>query len=397
MKKILFYLPFIKMGGIEIVSIEYLNELVKKGYKVDLIIDFDMGKDGNILECMIPKEVSFKYIKSENISKFIYYFRTLGKKNKIFNLLLYGFIILFDFYYYHKKVKKILAKEKYDCTISFYQFLPAHITSFKFSKHIIFLHGSVENFFGGIKNLFKAHYENKLNKYDYIITTANEMKEQLEDFYPKLSKIKIKMIYNPFNFEKMIKKSNMNDDLTSEEISLIKDDYICTVTRVDEHQKDLTTLILAYEKLYKENNIKDKLYIIGDGPSKVYLENFVKSKNLNHKILFLGKKINSFIWTKNANLFILSSKYEGFGLALVDAMAVNTFVISSNCKTGPKEILQNGVCGDLFEVGNIDELSSKIYHTLNDSEYKNNKIIKASKRIEEFKSINSINILDELL
>ncbi|MBT6505730.1 hypothetical protein HOK68_03045, partial [Candidatus Woesearchaeota archaeon] len=97
-RKILFYLPFIKLGGIERVSIEYLNGLISKGYKVDLIIDFDMGKDGNTFEYAIPKGVNFQYIKSKKVSRFIYIFRTLGKKNKIFNIFLYGFMILFDFY-----------------------------------------------------------------------------------------------------------------------------------------------------------------------------------------------------------------------------------------------------------------------------------------------------------
>ena len=73
MKKILFYLPFIKVGGIEKVSIEYLTGLINKGYKVDLIIDFDMAKYGNTFEYAIPKEVNYKYIKSEKVSKFIYY------------------------------------------------------------------------------------------------------------------------------------------------------------------------------------------------------------------------------------------------------------------------------------------------------------------------------------
>ena len=108
MKKILFYIPFIKVGGIEKVSISYLNGLIESGYKVDLIIDFNMGKRGNAFEHMLPKKLNYKYIKNESVSKFIYYFRTLGKTNKIFNLPLYFLILLFDFYYYHLKVKKIL-------------------------------------------------------------------------------------------------------------------------------------------------------------------------------------------------------------------------------------------------------------------------------------------------
>ncbi len=137
MKRILFYLPFIKVGGIEKVSIEYLKALLEKGYQVDLIIDFDMGTDGNTFEYAIPKEINYKYIKSQKISSLLYYFRTLGKKNKLFNFPLYALMIIFDFYYYHTKLKKIANDGKYDYTISFYQFLPAYITNIKSSKHIM--------------------------------------------------------------------------------------------------------------------------------------------------------------------------------------------------------------------------------------------------------------------
>jgi len=396
-KKILFYLHFIKVGGAELVAIEYIKGLIKKGYKVDLIIDFDMGKDDNTFEYAIPKKVDYKYIKPEKISKFIYKLRTLGKKNKIFNIFLYGSIIFFDFYYYHTKVKKILKINNYDITISFYQFLPGYITKFKNIKHIIWLHGSVEHFFGGIKNLFKSSYEKKLNKYDYIVTIANEMQEQLEDFYPNLPKEKIKMIYNPFDFDKIREKASNEKYLTDNEKLLFKKEFICTVTRVDEHQKDLTTLILAYDKIYKANKIREKLYIIGDGPDKVKMQNLVKSKKLQKQILFLGKKTNPFIWMKNTKLFILSSKFEGFGLVLVEAMAVETFVISSLCKTGPKEILQDGECGDLFEIGDVEKLANKIEFILNNAEYRNDKIKKANDRIKEFEKENSIKMLNEII
>lgn len=97
MKKILFYLPFIKVGGIEKVSIEYLKALLEKNYQIDLIIDFDMGINGNTLEKAIPYRIKYKYIKSQKISSLIYYFRTLGKKNKLFNFPLYVLMILFVF------------------------------------------------------------------------------------------------------------------------------------------------------------------------------------------------------------------------------------------------------------------------------------------------------------
>lgn len=394
MKKILFYLHFTKIGGAELVAMQYMQGLVNAGYKVDLIVDFNMGNDGNTFEYAIPKGIDFIYVKSEKVSKFIYGLRTLGKKNKFFTLLLYGFNILFDFYYYHSKIKKIMLQENYDFSISFYQFLPAYITSFKSVKHIIWLHGSVEHFFKGIAKLFVSTYGKKLNKYDVIVTIAKEMEGQLKIFYPQIPKEKIKRIYNPFDFKAIIEKSTDINGLNDDELKLLEENYMCTVTRLDENQKDLLTLILAYERLYQVSKLLDKLYVIGDGPSKNELISIVNEKNLQNQILFLGKKINPFIWMKNAKLFILSSKFEGLPTVLIEAMSVGTFVISSNCKTGPKEILLDGYCGDLFEVGNVDELSKKIDFAVVNDKYRNQKILKGHDRIKEFdKEISVANLI----
>lgn len=382
MKRILFYTPFITIGGgVQKVTADYVNLLTERGYEVDLIVDFNMGEEVEIYK--LPKNIQFQYIKSEKVSNLIYFFRTLGKKNKLFNFPLYALMIIFDFYYYHTKVKKIVNDGKYDWTVSFYQFLPAYLTNIKSSKHIIWLHGSIEHFFGGIKNIFKKSYEEKLNKYDYIVTIADEMREQLENFYPNLPKNKIKRIYNPFDFEEIYKKMDDVNSLNDEEKELICDNFICTVGRLEEG-KDFKTLINTYEFLYKNNKIKEKLYIVGDGPSKENLIEIVKTKELDKNILFLGKKINPYIWMRKAKIFILSSKSEGFGLVLVEAMACETFVISSSCKTGPKEILCSGECGDLFEVGHVQELANKIIYVLNNDEYRFQKIGKAKERIKEF-------------
>jgi len=396
-KNVLFYLPFTKVGGLERVSIEYLNGLIQKGYSVDLIIDFDMGKDGNTLEHLIPKEISYTYIKPEKLSKFIYGFRTRGKEKKIYNLFLYSMIVLTDCYYYHTKVKHLLKNGKYDYTISFYQFLPSYITSDKSAKHIIWLHGSVEHFFGKLRKIFKNNYKAKLKKYDYIVTIAEEMREQLIDFCPSLDRQRVKMVYNPFDFETMKTKSTQKQELNDDEKSLLNDDYFCTVTRIDEHQKDLTTLILAYEKLYRLDKIKEKLYIIGDGPSKSSLEDMVKGKHLENEILFLGRKLNPFVWMKNAKAFVLSSVYEGLPTVLIEAMACEVFVISSKCKTGPTEILKNGQCGDLFEVGNVNELSEKLIYALKDKDYRESKIKKASKSLVRFEKEFSMQNLYDIL
>ncbi len=397
MAKILFYIPFIKIGGLEQVAVAYLKLLIQKGYKVDVLIDFNLGEEGNTFIHELPDQAEYQFVKSEKSSLFIYKFRTLGKKYKIFNILLYGFLLIFDVLYYHFKVKKIVNKGEYDCTISFYQFLPSYITRHKNTRHIIWLHGSVEHFFNGITKLFKKSYQRKLEKYDHIVTIAKEMQEQLIKMYPDLPQEKVKMIYNPFDLEKIREKSADMNSLSQADQTLIEGDYICTVTRIDENQKDIKTLILAFAKLYQEQTIPEKLYIIGEGQSQEELMQFVVSLGLEERILFLGKKSNPFIWMKHANIFILSSKFEGFGMVLVEAMTVGTFVISSNCKTGPSEILQQGACGDLFDIGDTATLATLMNRALNDDVYRNTKIDKATQRLKEFKKETSLAQLSNLL
>jgi hypothetical protein len=126
----------------------------------------------------------------------------------------------------------------YDTTITFYQFLPSYITNFKKMKHILWLHGSVEHFFKGFAKFFVSSYERKLDKYDFVVTIAQDMKNQLQEFFPKLEQSKIKMIYNPFNFDDILLKSNDIQDLTYSELKLLNENFICTASRLDENHKD---------------------------------------------------------------------------------------------------------------------------------------------------------------
>ena len=103
------------------------------------------------------------------------------------------------------------------------------------------------------------------------------------------------------------------------------------------------------------------------------LEDLCIKKDLKDKVIFLGMVDNPFHLMKNAQAFILSSKVEGFGLVLVEALYCETKVISSNCPTGPSQILLNGEAGELFEISNVKELLNKL-EIIADKEYKKDKI-----------------------
>lgn len=365
--KILFYTLSTHLGGgIETVTIEYVNDFIKNGYDVDLLVDYDMGEDEKSIVKYMDKNVNIQYLKSVKLSKSIYSFRNKGQKNKIYNLFLYASIILSDFFLWRKKIKE-LKKNNYVATITFFQYLPAYITKIKGAKHFIFLHGSVEHFFQGIRKYFKKLFFYKLNKFDYVCTVSEEMLAQLRDVFPKLTN-KQETIYNPFDYKKIKEKAKDYSELSKEEKELIKKPYICSVGRINEGQKDFTTLINSYKKLVDKNKIEENLLIVGDGPDLELLEEYVKKIELEKRIFFLGRKSNPYVWIDNCKLFVLSTKFEGFGLVLTESMLLNKKVISSNCLVGPKEILENGKYGKLFEIGNVEELSEKILITLGEKE-----------------------------
>lgn len=358
MKKILFYTTFLTQGGgIEVVTVRYINKFIENGYKVDLYIDYDMGEE-NIREKEIDKRVKITYLKSEKISKLIYKLRTLGKEKKIYNIFLYILILVSDFIVWKKEIKKI-RRENYDATISFFQFLPSYITKVKGPKHMIFLHGSVRQYFEGIRKYFKNSFFNKINRFDYICTVSEEMRVQLKEIFPNLTNKQV-TIYNPIDFETIENKACERGDLTLDEEKLLNSSYICSVGRLDEGQKDFSTLINAYANLKFNNKISEKLVLVGDGPDREKLENLVRELKLENDIIFLGKKSNPYIWMKNSKAFILSSKYEGLPTVLIEALILDVPSISSNCLTGPVEILENGKFGELFNIGNVKELEEKI-------------------------------------
>ena len=107
-----------------------------------------------------------------------------------------------------------------------------------------------------------------------------------------------------------------------------------------------------------------KLMIIGEGEERKNLENQVKIMNLENQVIFAGfqKDINPFYQT--ADLFVLSSNYEGFGNVLLEALINGVNIVSTDCKSGPAEILSDGKYGKLVPVNDVEALASGIIEVL---------------------------------
>ena len=120
------------------------------------------------------------------------------------------------------------------------------------------------------------------------------------------------------------------------------------------------------------------MVILGDGEERVMLEKAIKSYNLEHSIFLPGWVDDPMPYLCLSDLLILSSDYEGFGLVIVEALSVGVNVVSTNCKTGPSEILKDGEFGFLCKVGNALSLANSVNIALENSLPKEQLISRAS-------------------
>lgn len=129
-------------------------------------------------------------------------------------------------------------------------------------------------------------------------------------------------------------------------------------------QKDYPTLLRAFAKLRASRPVR--LAILGSGNAKVKtrLEALAKDLNVADWVAFLGFQPNPLPYIARANLLVLSSRWEGLPNVLIEALACGTPVVSTDCPSGPAEILENGRYGRLVPVGDVDALARAMAEVL---------------------------------
>jgi len=130
-------------------------------------------------------------------------------------------------------------------------------------------------------------------------------------------------------------------------------------------EKDVATLLKAFAMVRVPSN----LLLLADGPERAALEQFVKENKLSNRVSFLGHVKNPYPYFKKSDTLVLSSKREGLPTVLIEALAFGMKVVSTDCKSGPREILRDGAYGTLVPVGDSDALAKAIETSLkNDKE-----------------------------
>jgi glycosyltransferase involved in cell wall biosynthesis len=127
-------------------------------------------------------------------------------------------------------------------------------------------------------------------------------------------------------------------------------------------QKDYPTLLRAFAAVCQKKPAR--LLILGEGVERPHLEMLARQLGLAGQVQMPGIVQNPFAYMAQAQLLVLSSKWEGFGNVLVEALACGTPVVSTDCRSGPREILDDGRFGRLVPVGDAESLAAAILETL---------------------------------
>ncbi len=352
MKKIVFCIYSLNVGGAE----KLLSDLVKglfetKNYEITVLV---FQETGSFIEKNIKKYCEFKtMISKEDSQKKLYFnslkklYLSLAKKNN-FNKVMEDKDIVIDFLSgdFHKYIKPL-----------------------KKIKKIIWLHSEYEYL-----KIKKVDIKKKINDYDKIITVCDEILYQIEEEQSYL-KEKLKRVYAFFDLDRISKK--LEEKNIFENSQILKEKYFVTVCRLEEGDKDVATIIKAFGEYKGE----EKLYVVGDGKDRGKLEELSKEMVNKDKIIFLGMQENPYVIMKHSSAFIFSSKSEGFGMVLVEALFSGTKVISSNHKAGVHEILENGTLGRIFELGNKENLL-ELMNGISEFKIDRDKVLESLKKYE---------------
>jgi len=326
-KKILIIIPSLDVGGgAEKIAASLTNRLSEK-FKIYILT----------------------FYKSKNIYPYTGVYITLKQNLKTWQKLFLPFKI-------YKKIKSIAP----DIIISFmdYTSIITFFTKFIFQIKVPLIVCSHTNPIIAYRNklwylkfFIKLVYPLKwINK---IVTVSLGTQYMFENIF-KIKHNKIKTIYNGININEIQKLKNekvsdYNNIFYNNDV--IKFITIGSLRKVKGHD----SLINSYLNV-KNHLPNSKLIIIGDGPLRKELEQLIEKLELKDDVLLMGLRKNPYKYMAKSDIFVLSSKYEGFPNVLLEALACGLPIISTDCETGPREILDHGKYGLLVDENNFDDL-----------------------------------------
>ena len=345
-RKILIILPNLTGGGAERVHVNLANDWAIHGFDVEFVL---MRKEGDLIQLLHPK-ISVVGLNVDRIRDSIIPLAAHLRKSRPQVVLaamwpLTSAVVL----------AWLLSGLKGKLYLSDHE----HLTSSYIRR------GRAKQSY--LKNLIRFSYPLASG----VIAVSRGVREDLCEL-GNLPEQKVRVIYNPavIGIASRREVHSSTEQLWGSDVAF----HLLTVGRLAP-EKDHVTLIKAFALLPESLNAK--LVILGEGPLRAELEALVTLLHLTDRVFLPGFMMDPYPWFFRADLFVLSSLWEGFGNVIVEAFECGVPVVSTNCPSGPAEILEDGRFGKLVPVNDPLALAEAIVDSLNMSHDKTSLIRRA--------------------
>ncbi|PYS13638.1 MAG: hypothetical protein DMG15_10530 [Acidobacteria bacterium] len=221
-----------------------------------------------------------------------------------------------------------------------------------------------------------------------IVAVAHGVKLDLSKHVRWIER-KLAVIHNPIDIEAVRSRAQEGPGLGSDLPNVIM------VARLTNKQKAGDLLLNAFAGVAKK--VPARLTFVGDGPDLAALRRQAENLGIARVVNFMGFRENPFPLVRSADVFVLPSRYEGFGCVLIEAMCLGVPVVATDCPHGPAEILLDGNNGILVPIGDEDALRDAILRLLMDPVLRANVARAGLERAESFRPVHAISAYQELI
>lgn len=342
-KKVALFLPSLVGGGAERVMLSLASEFADQGHRVDLVL---AKASGDYMQ-QVPANVHIVDLHSSRV--------------------LYSFFPLVRYLRKHKP-QSVLSALNHTNIIAICAVSLANIQA----KTVVSIHSNLTQFSKVTKQRLIMKWIPPLMRWSFkrahkVVAVsqgvADDVIEQLH-----LPEEKVQVIYNPVVDDSLIQKAN--EPVHHPWFQEGEPPVLLAVGRLTP-EKDFPNLLRAFAKLREQKEAR--LIILGEGGKRAELEALAAELGVANDVQLPGFVENPYAYMKKARLFVLSSSCEGLPTVLIEALACGTEVVSTDCPSGPREILKGGSYGSLVPIENSDALFQAINERLDTKKEETNR------------------------
>lgn len=352
-EKILFVLPTLKGGGAERVACNLMNSLKKRNYDVGLFLFHSIGDYWNLIDGEIPVYSPNNAGKSFLLKRMVLLIRNARNYDVVFGSM--------------------------ELTPTYLSVIAAKLTG---KKVIGWVHINIDSLLDG-KNKIVAFFHKNIfipffyNRIDSVVFVSKGARDNFMKYLGENNQAKAKCIYNPIKIDEIRCMAN-------EFIEKKYNHLIIAVGRL-EKQKNYPLMLKAFKLVLQD--IQDaKLMILGQGSEEEYLKKIAFDLGIDKAVFFEGFKKNPYKYINIADVYVLSSRFEGLPTVLIEALALNKQIVSVDCPDGVREILGDGRYGVIVPNYDVNSLSDAIKKALKNKAENNDYYHVTHEAVKQFDS-----------